>query len=148
MVMESSNTDMGNQQFSGSALSYFDSYSRLKMPVAELCQIYLQNVDPIIKLLHRPTLSRWMLQGEKYLAYPDHHPSLESLSLAVCYAATISMSEDQSQAIFDTSKINSVSSYQTACETAISKSDLLRSRDIITLQAFVLYLVRSRCLFP
>ncbi|KAL4738134.1 hypothetical protein BDV11DRAFT_216160 [Aspergillus similis] len=144
MEMGSSNSDIANQQFPGPALTDFDSCSPGKMPAAELCQIYLQNVDPIIKLLHRPTLSRWMLRGEKYLTYPDNHPSLEALSLAVCYAATMSMSEDQSQAIFHTSKINSVPACQTACEAAISKSDLPRSRDIITLQAFVLYLISRR----
>ncbi|KAL3460140.1 hypothetical protein BJX64DRAFT_193279 [Aspergillus heterothallicus] len=157
MEMEPNRANIRNQKFAelaltgayagrGSALDLLGSHHRIgwfaqgKMPVPELCQVYLQNVHPIIKILHRPTLSGWMLRGERYLAYPDDHPSLKALSLAVCYAATISMSDDQCQAVFHTSKVNSVSACQTACETAISNSDLLTSRDIITLQAFVLYL--------
>ncbi|KAJ5714340.1 VrtR2 [Penicillium malachiteum] len=108
--------------------------------VRQLCQIYLQNVDPIIKILHRPSLGKWMIQGERYLDYPEEHPAVNALASAVFYSAANSMTENQCQSIFHTSKSSFVMAYRGRCEVAVEKSGLLTTRDITTLKAFILYL--------
>ncbi|ROW15896.1 hypothetical protein VPNG_02619 [Cytospora leucostoma] len=110
----------------------------------QLCQVYIDNIDPIIKILHRPSLSRWMMHGERYLDYPEGHDTPEVLRAAVCYSASVSMTDESCQAIFKIDKFNLVKACRTDCETAISKSALLTSRDITVLQAFVLYLTAKR----
>ncbi|EAW06393.1 Zn(II)2Cys6 domain-containing transcription factor nscR [Aspergillus clavatus NRRL 1] len=112
--------------------------------VRQLCQVFLQQVDPIIKILHRPSLSRWMINGERYLAYPEGHRSIEALGSAVCYSAISSMTENQCRVMFQTNKASLVAESRASCEIAIGRSGLLTTRDITVLQAFVLYLMARR----
>lgn len=110
-----------------------------------LCQVYLDQVDPVIKILHRPSLSKFMEHGERYLDYPES--SVAALSAAVCYAAACSLSEMQCQAMFQNSKASVVALTQRACESALEQAEILITSDITVLQAFVLYLVRLVLLF-
>ncbi|KAI9734970.1 MAG: hypothetical protein M1834_002052 [Cirrosporium novae-zelandiae] len=136
----SSNPPLGPRNFASDRVDL----SCDKVATSQLCQVYLRQVDPIIKILHRPSLTKWMLQGERYLEYPDRHASVEALSSAVCYSAANSMTENQCQAMFHTSKSSVVADCQRACEAAIERSGLLATRDITVLQAFVLYIVARR----
>ena len=109
--------------------------------LSKLCHLYLEQVDPIVKILHRPTLEGFMLQGGNYLGRDRDHPSVEALKAAVCYSAVISMSEAQCQAVFGTNKLMMVGDYRRACEAACERAGLLTTDDMVVLQAFVLYLV-------
>ncbi|PHH90412.1 hypothetical protein CDD83_3786 [Cordyceps sp. RAO-2017] len=111
---------------------------------SQLCLVYLRQVDPVVKILHRPSLSRWMLQGESYLGYPEGHASTTALEAAVCYAAASSMTEHQCRAMFSVAKVSVVAESRSACEAAIERSGLLATRDIVVVQAFVLYLIARR----
>lgn len=113
-----------------------------KNSAGKLCEIYVRQVDPIIKILHKPTLIKWMINGDSYLGYPVQHTSTGALGAAVCYAAANSMSDDQCLTMFNICKSSIVACCQKACESALEKSGLLITRDITVLQAFVLYLVR------
>lgn len=106
-----------------------------------LCLIYLRQVDPIIKILHRPSLRRWMLDGTPYLGYADDNPSVEALRYAVCYAAVSSLTPNQCARELRMSKNSLAAGCRTACEAAIAKAGLLVTREVIVLQSFVLYLV-------
>lgn len=110
---------------------------------SEFCQIYLRQVDPIIKILHRPSLSKLMLEGQQYLGYPDGHASVQAISSAVCYSAATSMTERQCQEMFHMERTRLVADCRKICEAAIERSGLLSTRDISVLQAFVLYLVSA-----
>ncbi|KAG5980441.1 hypothetical protein E4U55_004018 [Claviceps digitariae] len=109
--------------------------------MSQLYTVYLRNVDPIIKILHRPSLSKWILDGKGYLGYPEDHTSIQALASAVCYAAANTLSEAQCQAMFCTSKSTLVSTYRRQCEVAIERAGLLTTRCRFILQSFVLYLV-------
>ena len=114
---------------------------RVSVDVSQLCLVYVRQVDPVIKILHRPSLQRWLVRGEGYLGYPSGHASVEALSAAVCYSAASSMTENQCHASFHINKSTVVADYRKACEAAMQRADLLATRDITVLQAFVLYLV-------
>ena len=123
-------------------LSSFDpDGSTSKLFQKPLCHVYLQNVDPIIKVLHRPSIAKLMIQGEHYLGYPDDHISVQAIRAAVSYAAASSLSETQCWLMFHTEKSSLVSGCRKACEFAVERANLLTTRDITVLQAFVLYLV-------
>lgn len=108
----------------------------------QLCEVYLQQVDPVIKVLHRPSLKQWMVHGEPYLAYAAGHPSVEALGSAVCYSAISSMTENQCSVMLHANKADLMAESRVVCETAIGLAGLLSTRDITVLQAFILYLVR------
>ena len=107
----------------------------------QLCRVYLQQVDPIIKILHRPSLEKWLLLGGTYLQYPAHHSSTEALQSAIHYATVGSLADFQCRDMFDTDKATIFADYRSMCEAALDRSGLLATRDITVLQAFVLYLV-------
>lgn len=110
----------------------------------QLCEVYLQQVDPVIKILHRQSLTRWLINGESYLDYPQGHTSTEVLGCAVCYAAASSLTKAQAQTMFLRSRQEVVTECRRACETAMERCGLLATRDMTVLQAFVLYLVAMR----
>jgi len=84
------------------------------------------------------------MAGEDYLGRPREHPAVQALNAAVCYLAVVSMSEDQCQSVFGTTKIMVVGDYRRTCEAAFEAAGLLMTDDIVVLQAFVLYLVSPR----
>ncbi|KAI1380223.1 hypothetical protein F4677DRAFT_452692 [Hypoxylon crocopeplum] len=125
-------------------LQVTDGCLRDTQMAAQLCQVYLRQVDPVIKVLHRPSLSKFMLNGQPYLGYEPDHASTTCLRSAVCYSALASMTEEQCQNLLSTSKPMIVAEYRAACEAALESSDLLITSDITVLQAFILYLVARR----
>lgn len=110
----------------------------------KLCDVYLQNVDPIIKILHRPTLTSWMIHDTTTSARPPpRDTSARALECAVCYAAATTMTETQCQAMFQKPKSDVSATHRKMCEEAIERAGLLTTRDMRVLQAFVLYLVST-----
>jgi hypothetical protein len=107
----------------------------------QLSRIYLQQVDPIIKILHRPSLEKLLLHEGLYLGYPNGHSAVSALTCAVAYSAACSMTENQCRSILHVEKGVLISACRKSCECAIEKAGLLTTRDMTVLQAFVLYLV-------
>ncbi|KAH8202747.1 hypothetical protein TruAng_003123 [Truncatella angustata] len=98
---------------------------------------------------YNPSLDSWrsspsMLPLHKDKVSAHEHPSTNALGAAVCFAAANSMTAGQSRAIFDMEKAIILDDCRKACESAIQKSDLLTTKDITVLQAFVLYLTAKQ----
>ncbi|KAF3393437.1 Transcription factor vrtR2 [Talaromyces pinophilus] len=109
-----------------------------------LCDIYLNQVDRIIKVLHRPSLKRHLLEGIPYPAVKRSREAENALDTAVFYAAVASMTDRQCYNLFQCSRNEVLPEYQSACEMALERADLMRTTDMMVLQAFVLYLVATR----
>lgn len=113
--------------------------------VAQLCHIYNRQVDPIIKIMHRPTLNAYLVDCKGFLDYDLRDPRPAALRAAVCYAAVASMTEEQCHTNFSYPKLKVLPEFRDACDVALNKAGLLTTKDMTVLQAFVLYLVS--CLF-
>ncbi|OTA62334.1 hypothetical protein K449DRAFT_382336 [Hypoxylon sp. EC38] len=135
---------LGIGSTSGDSFRADDGFPSDTKTSARLCQVYLDQVDPIIKVLHRPSLSKFMLDGQYYLGYESGHISTTCLSSAVCYSALASMTEAQCQTTFSMDKRALIVEYREACEAELERSELLATNDITILQAFILYLVARR----
>ena len=59
------------------------------------CEIYLKNVDPVFKILHAPSLRRYLQEGATELECSPGPRGLEALKLAISYAATVSMTDGE-----------------------------------------------------
>jgi hypothetical protein len=112
-----------------------------EVSVKKLCQVYLRQVDPVVKILHRPSLSEWLMQGKSYLGLPSDYTPADALKSAVCYSAASSMTEHQCRSVFNVSKSTLVDGHRKACEAGLERSNLLAAQDMTALQAFVLYMV-------
>ncbi|CAK7234562.1 hypothetical protein SBRCBS47491_008989 [Sporothrix bragantina] len=108
--------------------------------VAQLCQVYLDQVDPIVKILHRPSLSQHLIEDKAYLGYPPGHTSVAALDSAVLYSAVASMTDSQCAHRLGRDRVLLLGDTRRACEATLECAGLLTTRDIAVLQALVLYL--------
>jgi hypothetical protein len=108
-----------------------------------LWQVYLDNVNPLLKVTHTPTLQGRIVEAASNLK--DTPPTLEALMFGIYCIAVLSLSEEECQAMFKQSKVQLSTRYQFGCQQALVNSQFLRtgSRDCLT--ALYLYLV---CLHP
>ena len=60
---------------------------------------------------------------------------------AMYFAAVTSLGEEQCAQLFQQDRFKLVAQYKSATEIALTQADLLNTREVSTLKAFVLYLV-------
>jgi hypothetical protein len=109
----------------------------------QLLRLFFIQVDPVIKVLHQPSLTKYLLEGKPYLEYDPLHPAPAALAAALRFASVSSLSNEQCAKLFATPKESMVSKYQKEAEDALARVDFVITSDMTVLQAFVLCLVRS-----
>lgn len=111
--------------------------------VFPLWQVYLEAVDPLLKIIHVPTTQRQLLQASQDL--DSIPPSFEALMFAVFYAAVTSM---QTSVTLDSMMVDEryelLDKYGSGVEQALSKARFMTHPDIFSLQALTLFLVCAR----
>ena len=107
-----------------------------------LWDAYKGNVDPLVKILHRPSVERIFLKAS---GVPSNASKAEAALLFSIYlAALVSLEPAQCEALFNTSKSYLTSHYRILTEKALAKASFLTSSNLLVLQAFVMYLVCLR----
>lgn len=106
-----------------------------------LCEIYIRNVDPLFKLLHRPSLRAFLHDDQPYLDYEHDHQAPTTLAFAVFSVAVCTIDDSQCQLLFGLDKKNAFADLQKETEAALVKADFITTNDLTVLQAFVLSLV-------
>ncbi|CAK7238406.1 hypothetical protein SEUCBS140593_010656 [Sporothrix eucalyptigena] len=107
--------------------------------IFRLWQIYLENVDPLLKITHTPSLQGRIVEAASNLEGID--PTLEALLFGIYCVAIHSMTSSDCQAVFGSSKQDLLGTYQPACEQALLNSGFLRTTERDCLAAFFLYLI-------
>ena len=110
--------------------------------IFRLWQIYLDNVNPLLKVTHTPTLQPRIVEAMGDLA--SIHPSLEALLFGIYCIAVLSISEDQCRALFGSPKKDVMAGYQFACRQALINCNILRWSDRDSLTALFLNLVSGQ----
>lgn len=107
-----------------------------------LWQIFSDNVNPLLKIFHAPTIQKQVL---KVCAKLDSVSSATHALLFSIYAfAVYSLDADDCQSSFNESKQSLFSKYQTGAQCALHLAGFLRTADMAVLQALVLYLTSIR----
>jgi hypothetical protein len=106
-----------------------------------LVEIFLHQVDPVLKILHRPSLCAYLLEGKPYLDYARGDPIPAALASAVFYMASSTLAEDQCLALLAETKEKVLTTYKNETKAALARVDFLVTNDVTVLQAFVLSLV-------
>ncbi|KAI5866508.1 hypothetical protein GGS23DRAFT_550917 [Durotheca rogersii] len=107
-----------------------------------LWQIYLDNVDPLLKLTHTPTLQTHILDARTRLDKVSR--SLEALMFSIYLMAITSIDEERCQLSFNESRMVLLEKYRQATQQALLNSGFMRHPDITLLQAYLLYLLGIR----
>lgn len=106
-----------------------------------LYTFYVNNFDPMFKVLHIPTLRRYVEGASTHIDDIHNDKSTEALLFAMYYSAITTMTPAQCMNHLQEDKEVLLDRYRTATEIAFSNASILLSPDLITLQALVIFLV-------
>lgn len=107
--------------------------------IFQLWQIYLDNVNPLLKLTHTPTLQVRIIEAGANLHKIS--PSLEALMFSIYLMAIHTMQDEEVIASFNEEKRLLTGKYCRATQQALLNAEFMRQPDLSLLQAFLLYLV-------
>lgn len=109
--------------------------------IFQLWQIYLDNINPVLKLTHTPTLQVRIIEASASLDKVSR--SLEALLFTIYLMAITSMSEEEVLAMFNEKRAILLSKYQQAAQQALVNAEFMRTPDLTLLQAYLLYCVNK-----
>lgn len=114
-------------------------------PAAQICKywrIFKENVDPLIKIFHRPSTEKVVAAAAKSL---DHiSKPMEVMMFAIYFAAITSLSEAESVRVLGIEKQAALETYRFGFEQAMARADFLSTQELVVLQSFVLFLTCVR----
>ena len=107
--------------------------------IFKLWQIYLENIDPLLKLTHTPTLQPRIIDAAGDTTKIE--PNLEALMFAIYCMAVTSLDHEQCQTMFGVPRNDVLRSYQLGTREALINCGFLKSSNRECLTALHLYLV-------
>ena len=107
--------------------------------IFRLWQIYLDNVNPLLKVTHTPSLQGRVIEAASNVT--NINPILEALMFSIYCMSILSLNVEDCQTIFGSSKEDLLMRYQFGCQQALLNCGFLRCGDRDCLTALYLYLV-------
>lgn len=104
-----------------------------------LWQIYLNNVDPLLKVTHTPSLQSRLIEAASNLS--GISPTLEALMFGIYSIAIMSLTTAECQTAFESSREELLTKYQLGCQQALLNCGYLRTGNRECLAAFYLFLL-------
>lgn len=118
------------------------SYHPTPDKVSIIWDNYLENVAPLVTVLHKPTVQRHLTEAAYHWDTLDKDS--EALVLAIYLITIVSMPPDECQSQLGESRGAAVKRYRFAVEQALAKGNLLNTQSLMLLQAAVLFLIGVR----
>lgn len=109
--------------------------------IFKLWQAFLENVNPLTKIIHAPTAQQQILDAMSDLGKVSRE--IEALMFAIYCIALVSSQAEDVEKSFGESKKALLSKCRRGAQLAFKNASLLRTSSPVVLQAFMLYLVRS-----
>jgi hypothetical protein len=110
--------------------------------IRQLWQTFIENVNPLTKLVHIPSLQPAI---EKAIANIECIPrGFEALMFAIYSMAVLSLLEDECKEILGETRAILLPRYVAATEAALSRARFMSSTSIVVLQALVLHILSIR----
>ncbi|KAI9773754.1 MAG: hypothetical protein M1835_006104 [Candelina submexicana] len=110
--------------------------------IAAFWHLYTENVDPLIKILHRPTMQKMIYQVKDNLE--EIGKGNEALLFAMYFSVVTSLPPHDCRNMLGEEKDALLSRFRFGVEQALARANLLTSQELVTLQAFVIYLISVR----
>ena len=107
--------------------------------IFKLWQVFLDNVNPLTKIIHYPSLQEKLVRASTNL---ENIPrGLEALMFSIYYSAAGSLDETECEKMFGEAKKSLLSRYRHGARRALARARFLGTADLVVLQAFTLYVV-------
>lgn len=110
----------------------------------KIWQIYLDNVNPLLKVTHTPSLQAQIITTAGNMK--DIKPELEALLFGIYCISIQSLSDEECQRELAASREDLLTRYHFGCQQALMNSGFLRTNDRDCLTALYLFLVSEVCL--
>ncbi|KAJ5372742.1 hypothetical protein N7517_004748 [Penicillium concentricum] len=110
--------------------------------IFKLWQAFLENVNPLTKIIHAPTVQQQILEAMSDL--PKVSREFEALMFAMYSIALVSLQAEDVEKSFGESKKALLSKCRRGAQLAFKNASLLRTSSSVVLQAFMLYLLCMR----
>lgn len=107
--------------------------------IFQLWQAYLNNVNPLVKLFHAPSVQQMILEAVADLV--NVRKSTEALMFAYYLCSVVSMSDEDYRKLIREPKATLLIIFANATQQALVNAEFLKSADLVVLQALTLYLV-------
>jgi hypothetical protein len=107
--------------------------------IFRLWQIFVENVNPLIKILHVPTFQQRIFEVSWNI--PSISRPTQAIMFSVYTLAITSLSPSDCRKLFDQDKEILLEEYRRSTMQSLIAAELLSTRDLEVLQAFVLFLV-------
>lgn len=111
--------------------------------IFRLWQVYIDNVNPLLKVSHVNSLQTRIIEAASNII--NINLEQEALLFSIYSTSILSLTTEDCQAMFGSSKKYLLSRYQLGCRQALWKCDFLRTSSLDCLIALFLYLVS--CIF-
>jgi hypothetical protein len=141
-VDSSLNSSTGDQ-------AYFFSFSSLASSVSVfhprpdqimiLWRIFVEHVDPVIRMLHKPTAQKSIVEAKDSIA--EMSKPFEALMFSIYFASVTSMTEEECQIRLGENKDVLLIRYRFAVQQSFARAGFLSTHSIVMLQALIIYLV-------
>lgn len=110
--------------------------------IMTLWQIFLENVNPLSKLVHVPSLQPAVIEASSHL---DRLPkNFEALLFSIYNIAITSLTAEECLTMFGEQRTVLLNRYRNGTKRALSRAKFLGTSDLMVLQAFVLHLLAMR----
>ncbi|KAL8711768.1 MAG: hypothetical protein Q9220_003939 [cf. Caloplaca sp. 1 TL-2023] len=113
--------------------------------IETMCSLYMVNVDPINRILHKPTLRKFIGGAKDHLDSIPGGSKMQALMFAMYFAAVTSLTPEECMLRFGEQKQRLLGKFRFGTEQALIQAELLNSMEMVTLQALVIYLICIRC---
>ncbi|CAN8102514.1 unnamed protein product [Discula destructiva] len=110
-----------------------------------LWQTFLQNVNPLSKVIHAPHVQPQVLEASK--DFDSVSKPAMALLFAIYAAAVMSLKEEDCQAQLNAPKTVLLGRYFSAAQQALASASFMKSRNFVTIQAFVVFLLPARQIY-
>ncbi|KAI1127511.1 hypothetical protein F5Y10DRAFT_292782 [Nemania abortiva] len=110
----------------------------LPSQVSYIWEIFVENVDPFIKVLHVPSIAKAIKEAKGKFSLMSR--GMEALMFAVSLAAVTSLREYEVEENFGEDRQTLFARLRMGTEQALSRAGVLNTTDISTVQAFIIYL--------
>lgn len=109
--------------------------------IFHLWQTYLDRVNPLTKIIHVPTLQPYLVQAASDSR--NVPKNIEALLFSIFLMAVISLTPDECMELLGQSREEALERYSLGVKQSLRAMSFLKHYDLTTLQAFVIYLVRT-----
>ena len=106
-------------------------------------QVYLDNVNPLLKVTHTPTLQRRVVEAVGNLS--GLKSGMEALMFGIYCMAVMSLTEQECRTMFSSGRNELLTMFQTGCQQALWNCGFLSTNDPDCLIALYFYLVPLPC---